>query len=48
MKYKITKVFHNPDYDVLEITNKKTQEKNNYAFPVQSNDVKIKLSVKGK
>ena len=46
MKYKILKVFHNPDYDVLEIIDKKTGRKENYAFPMQSNDVKIKLRVK--
>jgi len=46
MRYRITKVYHNADFDVIEITNKKTGEKENYAFPIQSNDIRVKLKVK--
>ena len=46
MKYRISKVYKNNDFDVIEITNKKTNEKCNYAFPIQSNDISIKLKVK--
>jgi len=46
MKYRISKIFHNEDYDVIEITDKKTLQKNTYAFPIQKNDAIVKLSVK--
>jgi len=47
MKYRISKVYPSDGFDVIEIVNKKTNEKCNYAFPIQSNDIKIKLKVKG-
>ena len=46
MRYKILKVYHNKDYDVLEILNKKTGQRENYAFPIQANDIKISLKVR--
>lgn len=45
MQYRISKVFHNKDYDVLEITNKKTNQKVNYAFLIQPTDVTVRLKV---
>jgi len=48
MKYRISKVYHNADFDIIEIVNKETNEKCNYVFPIQPNDIHIKLKVKGK
>jgi hypothetical protein len=45
MRYRISKVFHNKDFDVLEITDKKTNQKYCYAFPIQSDDDVVKLKV---
>jgi hypothetical protein len=46
MRYSILKVYHNNDYDVLEILDKKTGKRNNYAFPIQKTDIIIPLKVK--
>lgn len=47
MRYAIIKVYHNPEYDVLEIMDKKTGQRENYAFPVQKNNIRIPVKVKG-
>ena len=48
MQYRISKVYHNADFDVIEITNKKTNQKENYAFPIQPSNVVVQLKVSEK